>query len=636
MCGICGKIYFEHRENVDEGLIRNMCDVITHRGPDEHGYYIKGNVGLGHRRLSIIDLSTGQQPMSNARQDIWIVYNGEVYNFLELRTDLRNRGYAFQTTSDTEVIIHLYDEYGTDCVTHLRGMFAFAIWDARKQQLFLARDRVGQKPLFYTSQHDAFLFASEIKSLLQDPTVTRELNPEALFHYLTYQYIPPPATMFRNICKLPPAHTLLWKNGETILTRYWDLSYVPKVRMDEQELIEHLTHLIQESVKLRMISDVPIGAFLSGGIDSSLVVALMSQYSGQPVKTFSIGFKEKEFNELPYARLIAQRYQTEHHEFIVEPNAVEVLPKLIWHFEEPFGDSSAVPTYYVSQMTSQHVKVALNGDGGDESFAGYERYLGYKIVQYYRILPYRLRKSLLAPLFQSLYSMATRTSRLTALRITLRRMRYLNTLSLESEENLYAKTLTIFPRPLKLELLTDELRQQLQPLNSLEYMFRYFHADTVGHLTDRMLYSDVMTYLPGDLLVKVDRTTMAHGLEGRSPFLDHRLMEWVAKIPPELKMKKTCLKFILKKICTPWLPREILTRKKQGFGVPIGLWFRNELREMLHDILSSSAFVQEGIFKKAVLERILREHQAGEINHQYELWLLLNLELWFRMFLKHG
>jgi len=635
MCGICGKIYFDPNARIDEHLIRRMCDVIKHRGPDESGVYVDRHVGLGHRRLSIIDLATGQQPMCNARQDIWIVYNGEIYNFPELRKELELLGYSFHSHSDTEVIIHLYDEYGTVCVNYLRGMFAFAIWDKRRQRLFLARDRTGQKPLFYMLTDEAILFASEIKSLLQDSTVKRELNLTAMHHYLTYGYVPPPDTMFQNIRNLPPAHILVYQDGTIKKEQYWTLSYMPKIRMDRHAMEERLQDLLQEAVKIRMISDVPIGTFLSGGIDSGTVVALLSQYSEQPVKTFSIGFQEEEFNELPYARLVAERFGTEHHEFIVEPNAVEILPKLVWLFDEPFGDSSAIPTYYVSQMTGQHVKVALNGDGGDESFAGYLRYVGYVLVRYYRTIPHKIRNALLAPVVNMLYAGVNRNPVPFWLRTLLRRIKLLSDLSLEPKRDHYVDNLVIFRNNLKLDLFTDDVRNQLRGINSLNYMFQYFDAGNAEHFTDKMLYSDVMTYLPGDLLVKVDRMTMAHGLEGRSPFLDHKLMEFVATIPPQYKLRGTRLKFILKKLGKAWLPEQILTREKKGFSVPIGKWFRHELRDMVHDVFSSSYLIKEGIFNNVMLQHILQEHQSGKIDYRHHIWLFLNLELWYRMFIRN-
>ncbi|GAK57261.1 asparagine synthase, glutamine-hydrolyzing [Candidatus Vecturithrix granuli] len=630
MCGICGKLYFNRQKRVEADLINRMSETLRHRGPDEDGVYVDGSVGLGHRRLSIIDLSTGRQPMSNSRKDIWIVFNGEIYNFLELRQDLEKRGYTFTTTSDTEVILALYEAYGTDCVNSLRGMFAFAIWDKSLQRLFLARDRLGKKPLFYSVIHQSLVFASEIKALLQDPTFPREMSMSAMSHYLTYQYIPAPETIFKHIYKLPPAHILVCQHGKITQQRYWRLSYFPKVSLPEQEIEERVISLLEESVKIRMISDVPIGAFLSGGIDSSLVVALMARYSSQPVNTFSIGFKEKAFNELPYARLVAERYGTKHHEFIVEPNAIEILPKLIWHFDEPFGDSSAIPTYYLSQMTGRHVKVALNGDGGDESFAGYLRYLGYKVVELYRHIPLRIRQSLI-PFFIQTFSEILKYKWCTR---PLRLAQFVNELSFESRELLYTRTLTIFQNEPKLALLHDHIREQVQSLNSLEYMLEYLNSNNVAHFTDKMLYSDIMTYLPGDLLVKMDRMTMAHALEGRSPFLDHKLVEFVATLPAELKLQKTCLKFLLKKIGKTWLPRKILSRKKQGFGVPIGEWFKCELREMLYDTFSSSYLIQEGILKKEPIERILHEHQTGKTSHWHRIWVLLNLELWYRMFIR--
>ncbi|PIE35301.1 asparagine synthase (glutamine-hydrolyzing) [candidate division KSB3 bacterium] len=635
MCGICGKVYTDAHERVEEIVIRKMCGTLLHRGPDESGFHVERQVGLGHRRLSIIDLSTGQQPMCNARRDLWIVYNGELYNFPALRKELAHLGYRFLTHSDTEVILHLYDEYGTSCVNFMRGMFAFAIWDERRQRLFLARDRVGQKPLFYTTAQNAILFASEIKAILQDTSVQRELNVTAMSHYLTYGYVPPPDTMFQHIYKLPPAHTLVYQNGIVKEDRYWDVRYEPKVRMSRQEVKSSLKDLLQEAVRIRMTSDVPLGAFLSGGIDSSLVVAIMSHESRHPVQTFSIGFKEKRFNELPYARMIAERFQTDHHEFIMEPNAVEILPKLVWHFDEPFGDSSAIPTYYLSQMTSGFVKVALNGDGGDESFAGYLRYMGYRLVRLYRMVPHAIRKKLLAPLIHLAYAGVNREQVPPWCRAIFRRTQLLSDLSLEPERYHYVKNLIIFFDELKTELLTRDVKKQLRTRHSLDDTFRYFDAENARHSTDKMLYADVMTYLPGDLLVKMDRMTMAHGLEGRSPFLDHPLMEFAATIPARYKMHGASLKWILKDIARSWLPESILTREKKGFSIPLSDWFRHELRDMVHDIFSSSYLLKEGILRQTPLQNIIAEHQSGKLDHRHKIWLFLNLELWYRMFIRN-
>lgn len=617
---------------MDAQLVRRMTDVLAHRGPDEHGCYVSGNLGLGHRRLSIIDLTTGQQPMRNERGDLRIVFNGEIYNFPQLRSALETRGCRFRTQSDTEVILHLYDEYGPACVTQLRGMFAFAIWDQRRQRLVLARDRLGQKPLFYALTPDALLFASEIKALLQDASLPRRLNLPALSQYLTYQYVPPPDTMFQGISKLPPAHTLVCERGHVTLNPYWELRYTPKPRRGERETLAEFDALFREAVRMRMISDVPIGAFLSGGLDSSLVLALMAQFSSRPVNTFSIGFEEAAFNELPYARLVADRYQTEHREFIVKADALEVLPKLIWHFDEPFGDPSAIPTYYLAQMTGRHVKVALNGDGGDESFAGYQRYLGQAFVRRYRKLPHPLRKAVLRPLINGLHSQA-RLQRMFP--NTLRRMKYFNDLSLLPPERLYARYLTIFDDEAKHGLLSDAAARQLVDGDSLKQILACFAHPNAEHFTDKMLYADVMTYLPGDLLVKIDRMTMAHGLEGRSPFLDHKLMEFAAALPAQQKLRGACLKCLLKRYSAAWLPAALISRKKQGFGVPLNAWFRRELRDMLHDALTSSALAHDGILRDAALQRVVRDHQRGLGNHGHQLWVLLNLELWYRMFFSH-
>ncbi|GAK51908.1 asparagine synthetase [glutamine-hydrolyzing] 1 [Candidatus Moduliflexus flocculans] len=634
MCGICGKIYADRLQKITEHEIRRMNTVLQHRGPDDEGYFIKNQIGFGHQRLSIIDLSTGQQPMSNARGDLWIVFNGEIYNFLALRNTLTQQGIRFQTMSDTEIILHLYDLYGVTCVEHLRGMFAFAIWDERQQRLFAARDRVGKKPFFYYVNKHGFWFASEIKAILQDDTVERAMNIEAMWHYLTYQYTPPPATMFQGICQLPPAHTLIYESGEVQVERYWTLRYLPKTRQSSQERQEKLLALLRESVKFRMISDVPIGAFLSGGIDSSLIVALMSECSGRPVQTFSIGFEEEEFNELPYARMVAERYGTDHHEFMVKPDTVEILPKLVWQFDEPFGDSSAIPTYYLAQMTSQYVKVALNGDGGDESFAGYMRYLGMRFVKYYRWLPHPIRRNMIEAVLR--YAHPHLSVLPAPLAKLFRYLRYVNDLSLASATELYAYAMMICDNSLKTEIVTPNVLQQVGHLQSFDFLASYFHGDHTNHQTDAMLYTDVMTYLPGDLLVKMDRMTMAHHVEGRSPFLDHKLMEFIATVPAEEKIRGSCLKFLLKQVARPYLPEELLTRRKQGFSVPLRLWFRNELKSMLNDHLRSSLLVRDGILNGQTIQRILDEHQQHTQDHQHQIWLLLNLELWYQMFFHHG
>ncbi len=631
MCGICGKILWDHDAVVEESLIRRMGDVLAHRGPDETGYYIRGPLGLGHKRLSIIDLKTGRQPMSNDREDIWIVFNGEIYNFRKLRQDLEQRGYAFTTSSDTEVLLNMYEEYGTACVRHLRGMFAFAVWDARCRRLFLARDRVGQKPLFYRADRTSFSFASEIKALLQDDDYVPEINLEAFSDYLTYQYVPPPNTIFRHIEKLPPASMLVCEGRHIKQERYWNLAYQPKTTLKTTEMIEQATQLLQEAVQLRMISDVPLGAFLSGGIDSGLIVAMMAQRSSQPVNTFSIGFEDVLFNELPYSRLVAERYHTNHHEFIVKPDALKILPQLIRHVDEPFGDSSVLPTYYVAQLTARHVKVALNGDGGDESFAGYRRYLGYKYLHAYRLLPERVRQSLIPFLLNTFPEFLERRGGMQRL---VKWLRFITPLSCKSDVELYFRSMSIFEHSLKHRLLTPGVLQQLASHHSYTSLFHYFEADNAAERLDKMLYTDVMTYLPGDLLVKVDRMTMAHSLEGRSPFLDHVLMEFAATIPSTLKKNGYHLKYVLKKLAQSWLPQDIIQRPKQGFSVPVGRWFRHELHDLLHDTLLSSRLVQDGYFNEGAVKHLVQEHQNKQANHHHRLWMLVNLEMWYRMYMK--
>ena len=627
MCGICGKLNFDPDKPVEESLIRRMCAVIAHRGPDDEGVYIDKNVGLGNRRLAIIDLSpAGHQPMSNEDGTIWITLNGEIYNFPELRERLEKQGHSFFSNSDTETIVHLYEEHGTDCVKHLRGMFAFAIWDSRNQRLFLARDRVGQKPLVYTIVNNSLIFGSEIKCILQDPSVRREVDLEAIHHYLTYQYVPNPRTAFSDIKKLPPGHILVCEKGRIRVERYWDLSYVPKVRMSEEEYCERILELLREATKMRLMSDVPLGAFLSGGVDSSSVVAMMSQLSSEPVKTYSIGFEEQSFNELKYAQIVAERFGTDHHEFIVKPNAIEVLPKLIWHYNEPYADSSAIPTYYVAKVTRQHVTVALNGDGGDESFGGYERYIANKLANYYQRMPAFIREGVIARLVKKLPESTER-------RDIVRRIKRFTAAIPYTRERRYAQWMCHFDNDTKHQLYSPEFRERMTKIDSIDLLVNIYSKTKAVDFADKTFYADVMTYLPDDLLVKVDIASMAHSLEARSPYLDHRLMEFAASIPPNLKLKGMTTKHILKKALANILPPEILHRAKMGFGVPIGRWFRHELKDLAHDILLDPRSVQRGYFDMGFVKKMLDEHVSGKVDHGYRIWALLNLELWHRMFI---
>ena len=628
MCGICGKIYFDSARQVDGAVISSMSSVLQHRGPDDHGVYVAGPVGLGHQRLSIIDTSTaGHQPMSNEDGSIWIVFNGEIYNFAELRRDLEKQGHRFTSHTDTETIIHLYEEEDTRCLHKLRGMFAFAIWDRRKQRLFIARDRVGKKPLVYTISDGALIFASEIKALLKDPSIATQVDCEALHHYLTYQYVPGPWTMFQGMYKLPPAHYLTVERGKITTKPYWYLSFATKVQHPHiNDYTENFMEVFTEAVKIRLRSDVPLGAFLSGGLDSSATVAVMSQLANRPVKTFSIGFDEPEYNETNYAALVAKKFHTEHTEFIVRPDALSILPKLVWHYNEPFADSSAIPTYYVSKLTREHVTVALNGDGGDESFAGYERYIADKLAGYYEKIPFFLREKFIKKSLSLLPHQEDRRSFLRRLK------RFVQGIA-DKAERRYVRWVCAFDNEMKQDLYTPAFSESMASIDSVDLVVNRYAQSDASNFLDKTLFVDVMSYLPDDLLVKVDIASMANSLEARSPFLDHKLMEFAASLPPELKLKGLQSKYLLKKAFSSLLPREILNRKKMGFGVPIDRWLRNELKDFTYDIMLENRTIQRGLFRREAVQLLIDEHMAKHADHSYRIWTLLFLELWYRMFI---
>lgn len=625
MCGIAGIASFSE-EKIDRDIIKRMRDVLRHRGPDDEGIYLSNlenpnsrlKVGLGHRRLSIIDLEGGHQPMSNEDKTVWIVYNGEIYNFPELREELLKKGHQFTTNSDTEVIIHLYEEYGADCLNYLRGMFAFCIWDAKKNRLFLARDRVGQKPLFYFYKEGIFLFASEIKSILEYNLVKREVDLESLDNYLTYGYTPAPRTMFKGINKLPPAHYLIHDGGSLQIERYWNLSYKDKKSLNLAECADRLYGLLSEATKMRLISDVPLGAFLSGGVDSSCIVALMSRLSPGKVKTFSIGFGERDFDELRYARFISERFNTDHKELVVKPKALEVLPKLAWHYDQPFGDSSCIPTYYVSKMTRDYVTVALNGDGGDESFGGYPRYRGIKLAQLIENLPKGFLKAGYGVSRFSEYGKRFFKGLIKNPDLEGAYLSWLNYFTDEDKKNLYSNNMKII---LENNRADAYLRDILKSSNALDPV-------------ERIMNGDVRSYLPEDLLVKVDIATMANSLEGRSPFLDHKVMEFAASLPLEYKLKGFRSKYILKKTFKKEIPPSFLNRKKKGFGIPVGDWFRNELRDFIRDMLLGEESLKRGLFSKDYIERLLDEHQKAKKDHVHRIFALLSFEMWHRIFIE--
>ena len=619
MCAIAGLVTSQSESR----LIENLCQAQQHRGPDAKGIWSDSICTLGHRRLAIIDLSeSGKQPLSNEDSTIWITFNGEIYNFQALRFELESLGHCFRTKTDTEVIVHSYEQWGTACLKRLRGMFAFGLWDQRQQRLLLARDRVGKKPLFYGQFGNRFLFASELQGLLADPQVLREPNYEAIDAYLTYGYIPAPATAFRRIFKLPPAHwlTLDWNNGRPAMQveQYWALDYLPKLNFSEEEASEILREKLTEAVRLRMVSDVPLGAFLSGGIDSSIVVGLMAQLSGTRVKTFSIGFEDAAYDETRHARRIAEKWNTEHHEFIINPNAIEILPKLVRHFGEPYADSSAVPTFYVSQLTRQHVTVALNGDGGDESFAGYERYLGQQWAERLNTVPGVTGAA--HTLSQMIPESLPQKSRLRSAK------RFLSVAAAPMAAR-YMHWVGYFGVAAKPQLYSQEFLEELNGARDgwLGGLFR--EVETLDPV-DAAMAVDVQSYLPFDLLVKVDITSMANGLEARSPFLDHEVMEFAARLPVSLKLRGGQLKYLLKRTFADLLPIENVRRRKMGFGVPLCAWFRGELRAMATDTLLSTRALQRGYFQRTTVERLLQEHLSATADHSFCLWNLLMLELW--------
>lgn len=633
MCGICGIYYYDRQRLALPGLIERMNDIQRHRGPDDAGVWTKANIGLGQARLSIIDLSpSGHQPMSDESGAIWLTFNGEIYNYRDLRQFLIARGHQFRSNTDTEVVIHLWEEKGERLVDDLRGMFALALWDERQQTLFLARDRLGKKPLFYAALPDRLVFGSEIKAILQDPDFTPQVDLEAIHYYLTYQSVPAPYCAFKGIQKLPPAHYLLARQGRLELRRYWKLDYHDKLRIDNdqalQALQEELIERLREAVRLRLMSDVPLGAFLSGGIDSSIIVALMAGLMDQPVKTFSIGFSQGEYNELPYARQVAERYRTEHHEFMVTPDAGTIFPELVWHYGEPFADSSAIPTFYVSRLARQYVTVALSGDGGDENFAGYTRYQNegdYALQPGYPSLWERILKPA-----QRWFDTPFRVFRQSGLP-SWRDLRRLGGLS--QERLLYYFRITHFHEGYRPHLYSPEFQKHLADRFGVDIMLdKYRQAGKLSYL-DATLYLDLNLYLPDTLMTKTDIASMAASLETRMPFLDHKFLEFAARIPGDLKLKDGRVgKYILKKAVEPYLPEQVIQRPKMGFAVPLDHWLRGELKAFAYDTLLSERAIQRGYFQRWYVEFMLERHQAGE-NWQYLIWNLLMLELWHQMFI---
>ena len=625
MCGIAGKLFFDSHKKVRQEEIQRMLNTLVHRGPDDEGIYLNGCIGLGHRRLSIIDLDSGRQPIGNEDGTIWTVFNGEIYNYVELRDFLVSRGHRFSTETDTEVIVHLYEEHGEEFLSSLRGMFAIALWDDRKKRLLLARDRLGKKPLFYSViPEKTLLFGSEIKALLQDPDVKRELDVQALDAYLTLLYVPAPLTMFKNIQKLPPGHLLVCENGKVTIREFWDLHYQPRVVANEADLLEELEGILRESVRIRLRSDVPIGAFLSGGVDSSSVVSLMAQLMTRPVVTCAVGFQQEEHNELAFAKDIADRFGCTHHEHLIQPDVTHLVPRIVRFFDEPFGDSSAIPTYYVSQMARQHATVVLSGDGGDEIFAGYSRhYLQQLEGRLRRLLPGSAGRSLASSLAHWLPGFRGRAT--------------IKKLGMTADEAYaYKHSHSLFTKEEKPWLYSDDLRCATASCDPAGALRDYYNRCDATDALDKALYVDMKTYLPDDILVKVDRMSMAHSLEVRAPLLDHKLIEFTATLPSSLKLKRRTTKYLLKQMMRKYLPTDVLTRPKHGFTMPLRQWLNGPLREMVEDCLSGPIASQRGLFNRTFTQKIWSEHLSGKEDHSHQLWMLLMFELWHREYLDHS
>jgi len=634
VCGVCGKVVLDGPP-LEEEAIRAMCSLLSHRGPDGEGVWLRRpsgwgsapHVGLGHRRLSIIDLTpAGAQPMTNEDESLRLVFNGEIYNFQELRAELEAKGHRFRSRTDSEVILHLYEEKGEGLLQELRGMFAFGLWDEPGGKLLLARDRLGEKPLAYLRMGRDLVFASEIKALLRGSGLPLEVNPQAIFDYLTFQYVPSPMSAFSGVEKLPPAHYLVWRDGVVRLHRYWMVPQVDGAGPARAPRPEEVLERLEEAVRIRMVSDVPVGAFLSGGLDSSAVVALMSRHSREPVRTLTVGFPDPGYDEVKYARLVSRHAGTDHAEIRVEMDVEAELPKIAWHYDEPFADASAVPTYYLAKAMRSLVTVALDGDGGDETFGGYARYRAARWFPLYERLPRGIRDRLLPRALQALPVRAWERSH------WLHRARLFVRPGEERLERRYAQWMSHFSNEEKASLCTPEFLDEVGQRDSLALMERHFSDGAAGgDIVQRLLRADMVSYLPDDLLVKTDIASMAHGLEVRAPFLDHRFVEFAATIPSRWKVRRGRGKFILRQALSGLLPSEILARRKMGFSPPLARWIQKELRGMAEELLRGPRARQRGYFRAERVGQILDEHLRGVRNRHHQIWNLMMLELWHRV-----
>jgi asparagine synthase (glutamine-hydrolysing) len=620
MCGICGFINNDRPEDENGEILRGMVQSLHHRGPDDEGYYQKHGTNLGMRRLSIIDIANGHQPITNEDQTVWIVFNGEIYNYKELRQNLLSKGHIFRTNSDTETIVHLYEEYGDDCPAHLNGMFAYAVWDEKKRKLLLARDHIGIKPLFYSWDDNHLWFGSEIKALLVDPRVRREIDVSALDQFLSLEYIPAPRTIYTHIKKLPPGHTLSFENGTATLRQYWDVTPEP-VEGDFRTCSRQLAQMLAEAVKMQLISDVPVGAFLSGGIDSSTVAAFMSLAADQPVRTFSVGFSDATYNELPFAREVARMYSTNHHEEILHSNYSELCEKLVSQFDEPFGDFSIFPTYLVSKAAREHVKVVLSGDGGDELFGGYDTYRAQNFDRYYSRLPEAIRKKTIPSMLERIppapdkkgwVNIAKRITEGAALHPSLRHTRWMIFFNENTRKSIYQ----------------PDFSQTLNGWSVHSIFNQYFDQAKDFHPLGQQQYVDVKTYLADNILVKVDRMSMAVSLETRVPLLDFRLVQFALNLPDKMKINNGVTKRILREAVKGMLPQKVINKPKQGFSIPLKHWLRGPLRPLMEDLLSTSTLQRRGFFQPAGVSQMIKEHLDNKADHSHRLWALMVLELW--------
>lgn len=621
MCGICGISHSDHQVP-EQATVEAMTKAIVHRGPDSDGFHTEPGIGLGVRRLAIIDVKGGDQPIPNEDESLWIVFNGESHNFPDLYADLIKRGHEFRTHSDTECILHLYEEYGDDCVNHLRGQAAFALWDRKHRKLLLARDRMGKKPIYYTVQNGTLYFASELSALFAALPGKPQVNLEAIDLYLSLQYIPDPLTAYQGVYKLPPANRLVWQAGVAKIERYWDFTYQPKHTASEEELIEQLRVLLKEAVKMRLISEVPLGAHLSGGIDSSIIVALMAELSNAPVKTFSVGFEEEAFSELKYARAVAQRYSTDHHEFILQYGDVpSTLETITYHFGEPFADASAIPLYHISKLTREHVTVVINGDGGDEDFAGYQRYWLDPLANTYLRAP----QFLIRDLIPSMASLLPDNSNRPVGQSLVNGLKRLHQLpEIDSRASILRWGSYFSPRQ-RAQLWKPEF--SFPPDNAQVLLAEQFDS-AKGSFLDKTLYTDVHMYLPGALLVKADRMAMAASIEPRSPFLDHKMVEWSARLPDHLKVRGRSGKYLLKKAFADALPENVRRHRKQGFGIPLGTWFQGPLYDWSKKLLLSHAGPLNQWFNQNMMKSLIEEHHIGRVDHSKRIYALVMLALW--------